>query len=443
MADSQYSDDETDPDRLQESKRLRQAGKGRNGGKGQNKLERDEHFARAPQTLPEPVVIPPSILSRETSEQIELLLRMRSHRLRRFLLRFIIFVGLPTLAVLFYTTMIATPQYVCNFEITYQVYQPSTTLTGGLVPSIVGSSITDSVDYGTLLYEYIRSPTLATQINAQLNLREQFSKDHIDWFSRLKPHASDVDFLAFWRQHVSVSEGFGGFLMVSVQGFDPHSTLAIANAINLSSDNMIDSLTERARRAEVDVANGQLKQAEAELRQADTTLTAFRNAHGDLDPNFVATQLATVAGALEAQLATARAELAQAQGLMQPASPQVIQLKLQVAALQQQIDNERRRLANSSGQGTYSNTVAHYQALLLDQQFASDAYQAAQQSLSIAQADTARKQNYVVDFVSPVLPDKPSVPNPFTSSVTAFLICIVAYGIGNLLFSAFRDQTGV
>jgi capsular polysaccharide transport system permease protein len=386
---------------------------------------------------------PASALPAGTAFQLETLFAMRRGRRRGFALRLGLFVALPALTVWFYTALIATPRYVCNFEVTYQAYQPNTTIGGTLTPSVIGSSVEDSIDYGTIIYEYIRSPALAAQVDQALKLREQFSDRKIDFLSRLGSNADQAGFLDYWRKHVVVSEGFGGYLTIQVQGFDPQKTLQLAQTINADADSMIDGLTARARAAEVQSATDQLNAAALTLRQADAALTSFRNAHGDLDPGFDATQLATVAGTLEAQLAALRAQLTQAQANLQPGASQIVQLDLQINGVESQIQAERQRLAANGGQASYSDIVATYDDLLANQQSASNAYQLTLQGLEMARADAASKQNYVVDFVPPILPDRPALPDPLVSSFETLLACLTAYGIVSLLLAAFRDQAGL
>ncbi len=399
-----------------------------------------EGASRIVPSAPQP---PAFTLPSGAGQQLELLLAVRRNRLRRFFLRLGVFVLLPSVLVWFYTMFIATPRYVCTYEVTYQTYQSASSLSGGLTQTAVGSSLTDSIDYGTLLNEFVQSEALAQSIDSQLKLREHFSSHKIDWFSRLSENATQKQFLRYWQSHVQVSEGFGGYITITVQGFDPQFTLALAQAIDSKADQMIDALTQQARTAEVNSATKQLSLAATELQAENDKLTQFRNTHGDLDPSFMATQLGTIAGTLEGQLATAEAQLEQDNANMQPGTAQIVQLKLQIAALKSQIAAEKQQLANNSGQPTYSDTVDKYQDVLAEQLLASSTYQAAQQGLVIAEADVAQKQNYVVAFVPPVLPDQPTAPNPWVDTAITFLACIGIYGIGNLLFSAFRDQAGV
>jgi capsular polysaccharide transport system permease protein len=402
------------------------------GGRAKTWLARFKD--RTPALFPKP---PPAGMP----EQLQLLLQMRTHRLRRFLWRGAFFVVLPGLLVLFYTGVVASPRYVSTFEVTYQVYQPTTSVGGGLVP--VATSQSDAVDYGSVITEYVQSEALANKLDQQLHLRDYFSGGNIDWTSRLPKNASNAAYYSYYSSRVSVSEGFGGYITIAVQTFDAAFARKLALQINDDCDAMLDGITEQARAAEVTTATDQVTQATTQLNQANQALTSFRNAHGDLDPNQIATELGAIEGTLESQLATLRAQLAQEQANMQPNNTQIVQLNLQIAAVQKEIDAERLRLAGGNGDGTYSNTVADYQTLLSNQQLATTNYQSAQQALLAAQQDASRKQNYVVDFVPPTLPDKPTAPNPWLSTGETILGCIIGYSIINLLYAALRDQTGV
>ena len=379
----------------------------------------------------------------DIAPHLEVLLLTQKHKLRRFFMRTGIFVLLPCFVVWFYTALIATPRYVCTYQITYQTYEATSSLSGGLTPSVIGSSLANSIDYGALLYQYIRSAQLAEDVDAKLHLRKYYASHHIDWLSRLDRHANQANFLAYWQSHVSVSEGFGGYITIAVQGFDPQFSLKLAQAIYDDTDEMMSRLTAKASANMVATATNQLAQASVGLQKSNDALTTFRNTHGDLDPSLIATQLAGVEGALESQIAAANAQLAQDEANMQPNASQIVQMKLQISGLQSQLNAERQRLASSNGQSNYSDMVTQYETMITNQLLATSVYQAAQQGLIIAQADATQKQNYVVDYIPPLLPDRPTVPDPLQDTLITFLACLCIYGIANLLVSAFRDQAGI
>jgi len=373
----------------------------------------------------------------------EFLSTMRRTRRRRFLGRIALFVALPTLLTILYVFLFATPRYVTEFEITYQAYQSPQSLSTGLVQTLLGGGGA-GVDLGSIVYEYIRSPTLLAKLDAKLHLKDYYSQRPIDYLTRLSADASDETFLSYYRRHViSVSEEMGGYLTVDVQAFDPNFALALAQAITQACDEMIDNLSARARQDEVRFAEAELHRQEDRVLRARQAMTQFQNVHGDLSPQDVANQLGQIAGTLEASLSKARTELANTLTFAQPTAPQVVNLKSQIASLEKQLAQQRTRLANTTGNTPYSQILDEYSRLQLEQEFAKDAYLSAQQGLSVARADAARKQNYLVDFISPSQPDQPTFWFSITYIATAFLGSLFIYAVGSLIMGAFRDQAGL
>jgi capsular polysaccharide transport system permease protein len=393
----------------------------------------------------DPAALQPSGLStwRPVAGYADALLKMRQTRRRRFVIQLGLFVGLPTLMTLLYMLFIASPRYNAEFQATYQTYRGSQSLASGVIQSFAGTSESNAIDLGSILYEYIRSPALLNQLDRELHLREHYSDPKIDPISRLSKTASNETFLNYYRRHITVAEGLGGYLTVDVQAFDPQLALAIARRIASASDAMTDQITLRARSDEIKVAENEVEREEARIRKARLALAQFQNAHGDIDPERAATQLGDIVGKLESDLATAREQLGQAQHDLSPSSPIVVQLKTLVGSLQSQLQRERSRLAGGSGNAPYSLILEQYSQLQLEQEFAKNAYLAAQQGLAVARADASRKETYLVDFAPPRAPDRPSFYFSAFVVLSVFIGTSVAFGFGNLLVGAFRDQAGL
>ncbi|RYC30754.1 hypothetical protein D3273_17230 [Lichenibacterium minor] len=388
-----------------------------------------------------------------TAQYAVALVERRRSRSRRLLAWFTLVVLLPTLLTALYTLFVATPRYTSDFELTYQTYRGPSSLASGLVQSVTGTAQSNTVDLGTIVYEYLRSSTLADRLDRDLDLRRHFDASHIDWLSRLEPDASRETFLDYFRSRVQVSQGLGGYIKVEVDAFDPAFAQTLAKAIVTAADGMVDDLTSRARANEVKFAEAELGREEERVRKARVALTEFQNRQGDQDPTRAASQLGTIVGSIEGQLADARGQLTGVAGQLAPNSPIVVQLKSRIAALEGQLKSEQGRLASdrpaaSGAAGTvgaaaaapYSQVLNDYQALQLEQEFAKNAYMAAQQGLVVARADAATKQNYLVDFIPPDLPEHESYTFPVEATVTVFLSALLLFAFGSLVMGAARDQ---
>ncbi len=372
----------------------------------------------------------------------ELLLARRRRRGRRLALRLSLLVGLPTLLTALYFALLASPRYVSETELTYEIYRPPASLAAGITQSFSGTSETNNVDLGAIVYQYVRSPAILRRLDAAVQLRARFSDRHLDWWSRMSPHASAEAFLAAYRRRVSVSEGLGGYLTIDVATADPALSLALARAVVEACDQMVDAMTMRARNDEMSFAQTEVAHEEERMRGARLALAAFQDAHGDQDPERMASQLGSIVGTLEADLAAARTQLAQTAPFLGGDAPIRQQIRARITSLQAQLAGERQRLAGSNGT-PFSQLLADYARLQLDQDFARTAYTAAEQGLAVARADAARKQNYLIDFAEPVLPDRADPFYALTVTLSVLIGTLIAYAVGSLLAGALRDQSGV
>ncbi len=280
-----------------------------------------------------------------TAQYAVALVERRRARSRRLIGWFALVVLAPTLLTALYTLFVATPRYTSDFELTYQTYRGPSSLASGLVQSVTGTAQSNTVDIGTIIYEYLRSSTLADKLDRDLGLRAHFDAQHVDWLSRLEADASRETFLDYFRSRVQVSQGLGGYIKVEVDAFDPAFAQTFAKAIVKAADDMVDDLTSRARGNEVKFAEAELGREEQRVLKARTALTDFQNRQGDQDPTRAASQLGTIVGSIESQLSDARGQLTATGGQLAPNSPIVVQLRARIAALESQLKSEQARLA--------------------------------------------------------------------------------------------------
>jgi capsular polysaccharide transport system permease protein len=289
-------------------------------------------------------------------------------------------------------------------------------------------------------------------LDKKLHLRAHYSNSRIDWINRLSAHAPDDVFLSYFRKRVSVDVMMGGYLVVAVQAYDPEYAATIAEEMAAGVDRMVQELSGRAHRDELSFAEKELQRAESRLVEANLAITQFRNEHRDFDPQAKAQQLeSTVVGGLESQLVQYRAELANVRDFQEDNSPAITALKSQIAALEQQISGERKRIGRAESRATksstgadmpYSELASTYSQLTDNAQFARDYYLSAKQAFDLARANAARREQYVECFVKPNAPQRPTAPDAVRVILSIFLVSLLIYVAGSLLVSAFREQAG-
>src|SRR5690606_19597999 len=103
----------------------------------------------------------------------------------------------------------------------------------------------------------------------------------------------------------------------------------------------------------------------------------------------------TIRTELESKLAEARAEYATLVSYMAPTSPQVIAARERVSALATQAKGESARLVDDRADKGLNKSYAEFEAVLVEKEFATQAYQSALASLELARTDAARQHRYL------------------------------------------------
>ena len=137
------------------------------------------------------------------------------------LLSFLLFVGVPSIGTGLYLMAVAVDQYASKvgFSVRREDTSSALEVLGGL-SSLSGSSSSDT----DILYEFIQSQKLVSDINEELDLKRIWSGPGHDVVFALKEDASIEELVAYWNRMVRVSYGSGsGLIEVEV----PCSTVAL------------------------------------------------------------------------------------------------------------------------------------------------------------------------------------------------------------------------
>ncbi len=114
-----------------------------------------------------------------------------------------------------------------------------------------------------------------------------------------------------------------------------------------------------------------------------------------------------------------------------PQNPQVLSLRLRIAALEDQITKERLHLAGSDS--SMAPRIAEYEKLILQREFAERTFVSALNSLETARVDAQRQRVYLERISSPAMPDYAAYPYRLTFIVATFLLSGMVYRIARAL----------
>ena len=119
-------------------------------------------------------------------------------------------------------------------------------------------------------------------------------------------------------------------------------------------------------------------------------------------------------------------------------SPQLLGLRRKAAALEQQIAQERGRIA--SGSDDLAGRIAAYERLSLEREFANRMVSSAEAELVRARAEATRQLLYLERVVEPHVADYPTQPKRIRSVLTVLAANALLALVGWLMVSGVREH---
>lgn len=350
-------------------------------------------------------------------------------------IRLLLTVVLPTALAAIYLFGLAAPRYVSEARFSINRANQIGRLPNSGLPIEQGPKGLGEED-AYAVRDFLQSRDAMRLAIEHAGLRNMLSSASFDplWaFPGLLNGQSDEDLFRYLQRIVSIDyNASSGITTLRVQGFTPESAQRLATVLLEGSEVLINRLNERARGDAVRVAMAEVSRARDEALAAADALTAFRNRWAVIDPTAMSQTVIAAITTLTLQSVETSAQLDVLLN-SQTQSPQIAPLKARLAALQRQIEAERRRLGGSDASG--AARVADYERLLLLRDFAARSFISALSVLEMVRLDLDRQQAYVSRIVSPQLADRPDAPWPVMWTA-------IVFAAGVAIFLLFRPASG-
>ncbi len=343
----------------------------------------------------------------------------------------------PTLLAAIYFGLIASPLFVSEAHVTIRsTKQQSTSVIEAVVTQGTGVNLATETE---LVADYLRSRDLLNRIENQVGFRHRYATYNADFFSRLEPGASREDAHAFFRKVVQVSDAGSGLLEISVKAFTAEDAHTVIQAAINAAEVVVNQLSDQAQADALAAAEAEVTRALDQVTDALGAIAAFQQDKGDIDPRRSAEAILSVVAGLEASLAEAQIERAELRSVLRPAAPAVRALNSRIGALQRELAQARGRLADNRD----SDIAEDVQAFDIEQkklQLAERAYESALISQQTARQQAQNDRSYLVAYVPPSMPDVATEPKRMYKIATAFVVSLLAFGVGALIIGAIREH---
>jgi len=353
---------------------------------------------------------------------------------------FFVFVFFPSLLYFLYGSIWETERYESRSKIV--VKQPDTTST--LVPELAllgGVSSGANSQDAFLLKEYILSYDMLKYLDSSLNVKSHYTNGNIDVFTRLSKEAMSEEFLEYYQSMVKIEvDSTSGVVSIYVKAFDADFAKQMSRLILQMAEEFINSISQQLAKSKLEFVNKEHELASSKLNRAQNSLLEYQQKHELLDPESEGAAMQSITFKLESEIAAKRAELNAYNKFMSRNSPEVIQAENVLQGLEQQLNDERKRLAVENGSApSVSSKLITYSQLKIEVELALQSYSATLVSLESARVEALQQIKYLVKIENSTLPESTSYPKSGYNTVLFAVILLLLYGTGRIIVATILE----
>ncbi len=363
--------------------------------------------------------------------------KMRSRH--KFLIwSFMLVVQLPVGLLALYLGVFATPQFASSMSFSIRSEEfanPFDALSG------LGELSSGTSSDAQIVFDFIRSQKIVRTIDEQVGLRALYSAPDNDPVFTISADVSVEKLVQHWHSMVQINLDKGsGIVRVKAFAFNPEDARRINHNILQQSQELVDQLSFLARQDAIGYAQEDLESARERLKVARQELSEFRSSARIIDPTIAVQSQGGVSAALQQQLADAWIEL----DLLTAATtreddPRLTQLRRRVAAIEGRLEEERQALAGSANSGMVE-IVGRFEALLVEREFAEQAFVSAAAAFDVARADAGRRTKYLAVHIEPTLSDTALYPRSWVIIPIAFALLLLSWAVAIMVAYSIRDR---
>lgn len=293
-----------------------------------------------------------------------------------------------------------------------------------------------------IITNYIRSRAMVDALGKTLDLRAIFRRPEADFWARLDSDATIEDILDYWKKMVTTYvDGPSGIVTVKIRAFRRDDALALTQAVVGLSEQLANEISERARRDAMRFAEQEVRRADTRVRAALLELRRYRDEEGQIDPVKTADetskllmQLMAEKIRLESDLFVASRSLTRNAPSVQTLTSRIEIVELQIATLKAKLTGESTEVRNVAA------SLARFEELEVQRQFAERLYTMAQDGLERARMTAERQSVYFTVFVPPALPEEAAFPRRIAYSILTPLALLVLWSIVALIWASVLDH---
>jgi len=344
----------------------------------------------------------------------------------------------PTILYALYLILLAPAQYqtTTSFAVRGADAAPLDTL-GALGISAPTANTLDT----RIVEEYIRSNAMVEDLRERYGFDEAYSRFSLDPLSILPQDATRERATRFWRDKVRVRhDPASQSAHVEVSAYTPDDSLRLSQGVLTLSEELVNRMADRAMTDLIDAAEREIERKREAYEEARDRLAEYQGQRfSGVDVATPAQQAMALVGSLDTQLAQKRTELATMSQTYQPDAPQLTGLRREIAALEAERARAVQRAMATPGEQASGRQI-EAQAVLMDYEFAQQAYTTALQAAESVRRQSINDRKYVVAYVPPREPEQSNWWRRLGNVFAVLIGSALLWGVGALIYSIIRDH---
>lgn len=353
----------------------------------------------------------------------------------------LVLLAVPNVFSIAYYGIFASDQYQSESRFTVRSSTPA--MGKDQVARVTGIPSVKIVQDTQIVVNFIKSHEMLDFLREQnVDLKEMFGRDSIDWWARLPKDANGDEVKKYWDSMVDTSvSAASGIVSVKVRAFSPQDASALVTAVLKASELVVNRVNDRIWRDVTSTAQKNLTESQAALEEARRTIAEGRNRDGVLSVEGSAQVINSLVTALETDRLKLQQRYESQRGVVSNNSPQMRVLLREMRSKEQQIADLKKQLAGTgSDRSTQGRNLADISQDLSQLQLtlglAEQQFSSSVRTLEQIRFISRQQLLYLDSFLSPRVPDEAQYPKRgmwiVITLIASALAWLVALGLASI-----------
>ncbi|WP_198591675.1 Wzz/FepE/Etk N-terminal domain-containing protein [Vibrio sp. 10N.286.49.B3] len=352
---------------------------------------------------------------------------------------FLLIIVVPLVIFSIYQLLLASPRYESKVQLTIQQPDGMSTMDPSMA-LLSGLGVANNSQDIQLVQSYIHSSDMLNYLEDNLSIKEHYTDNQYDIFSRLSKDSSYEDFYQYYQQLLTIEiDEKSSTISVYAQAFEPILSYEIVNAISERSEWFINNIGHQLAEAQLTFIKKEHQEVEVRLQSAQKSINDFQNKHNLLDPETESMALSQISYSIEGEIAKKNTELTALQALMADSAPQVLAVKNELNSLKSQLIKEKSRLTDSQSSESINNVLSEFANLKIDLELAIRSFTSSTVSMEKSRIEAYRQLKFLIVVDQAKVPEKNKYPEVFYNISLLALLLIIFSGTMKIVFATINE----